>query len=41
MEKPSPEIISLKAQIRDLIENVQRLEISIHDVQIQLLKIKK
>ena len=41
MEKPNPEIISMKAQMRDIEEDVRRLKISMVSIQETLLKYKK
>jgi len=41
MEKPSEEIITLKAEMRDMKEDVRRLKISVVDIQAKLLKLTK
>ncbi len=40
MEKPSEEIITLKAQMRDITEDIRRLKISVVDIQTKLIKEK-
>lgn len=41
MERPNEEIITLKAQMRDLTEEIRRLKISMMGVQEKLLKLGK
>lgn len=41
MEKPSEEIITLRAEMRDMKEDVRIIKISIVDIQQRLLKLTK
>lgn len=41
MDKPDPEIISLKAQMRDIKEDIRKLQFSMIDIQKRLLKLTK